>query len=221
MMAWITFARRHGALDGVEEAHELLVPVPLHAAADHGTFEHIERGEQCGRAVADIIMRERAGLARLEQQSRLGTVDGLDLRFFVNRQDDRVLGRGHVQTDDVLELGGEVGIVRALEGAERCGCSLWAAQNTLDRAQGDADGLAMARQVQWVASPGGSAQVSTTTRWMVASPRCGLPCPRAASRKRRPTPASANRRCQRQAAGRPTLAHPPPRRCSAARPRRG
>ena len=32
-------ARRHGRLDGVEEADELLMPMPGHAAADHGAVE--------------------------------------------------------------------------------------------------------------------------------------------------------------------------------------
>ena len=50
------FAGRHRALDGVEEADELLMPMALHAAADHGAFEHIERGEQGRRAVALVIM---------------------------------------------------------------------------------------------------------------------------------------------------------------------
>jgi hypothetical protein len=46
------FAGRHRALDGIKEAQELLVPVALHAAADHGALEHVERGEQRGHAMA-------------------------------------------------------------------------------------------------------------------------------------------------------------------------
>ena len=49
-------AGRHGALDGIEEADELLVAVPRHALADDAAVEHVERGEQSGRAVADVIM---------------------------------------------------------------------------------------------------------------------------------------------------------------------
>lgn len=33
------------ALDGIEEADEFLVPMALHAAADHSAIEHIERRE--------------------------------------------------------------------------------------------------------------------------------------------------------------------------------
>ena len=54
-------AGRHGALDGVEEADELLVPVALHAVADDRAVEHVEGGEQGGRAVALVVMGHRAG----------------------------------------------------------------------------------------------------------------------------------------------------------------
>ena len=45
-------AGRHRPLDGVQKADELLVPVALHAAAEHGALEHVERGEQGGGAMA-------------------------------------------------------------------------------------------------------------------------------------------------------------------------
>jgi hypothetical protein len=55
---------RDGAFDLVEEADELLVPVLLHAAADDGPVEHVERGEQRRRAVALIVVGHRAATAR-------------------------------------------------------------------------------------------------------------------------------------------------------------
>ncbi len=45
------FALRHLALDGVEEADERLVAMPLPVAADDPAVEAIERGEQCRRSV--------------------------------------------------------------------------------------------------------------------------------------------------------------------------
>src|SRR5271167_4161347 len=53
------------AFDGVEEADEFEVAVPLHAAADHRSVQHAERSEQGGGAVPLVIMRhglERPGL---------------------------------------------------------------------------------------------------------------------------------------------------------------
>ena len=49
-------AGRHGALDGVEEADELLVPVPRHALADDAAVDHVQRREQGRRAVADVVV---------------------------------------------------------------------------------------------------------------------------------------------------------------------
>src|SRR3954453_24129981 len=46
-------ASGHHRLDRVEEANELLMAVPLHAAADHRAIENVERGEQGRRAVAN------------------------------------------------------------------------------------------------------------------------------------------------------------------------
>ena len=53
-------AGRHGGLDAVEETDELLVAMARHALTDHGAVEDIERGEQRGRAVPDIIVGHRS-----------------------------------------------------------------------------------------------------------------------------------------------------------------
>ncbi len=45
------FAGRHLRLDSVEKASELLMPVPLHAAANHRSIENIEDGNQRGGVV--------------------------------------------------------------------------------------------------------------------------------------------------------------------------
>jgi len=41
----------HLCLDGVQEADELLMAMALHVATDDGAVEHIERSEQCRRAM--------------------------------------------------------------------------------------------------------------------------------------------------------------------------
>ena len=44
-------ADRHGALDRIEECDEFLMAVLVHASAEHGAVQHIERGEQSRNAV--------------------------------------------------------------------------------------------------------------------------------------------------------------------------
>jgi hypothetical protein len=46
----------HCPLDGIEGVDELLAPVALHAAADHGAFQYIQRREQRRRSMALVVM---------------------------------------------------------------------------------------------------------------------------------------------------------------------
>ena len=110
-------AGRDLALDLVEKADELLMPVALHALADDLALQHVERGEQRRRAVALVVVGHRPAAALLHRQARLGAVERLDLRLLVDRQHQRMLGRIDIEADDVLDLGGELRIVRQLEGA--------------------------------------------------------------------------------------------------------
>ena len=48
-------------LDGIEEADELLMAMALHALADDGAVEHVERREQRRGAVTLVVMRHRPG----------------------------------------------------------------------------------------------------------------------------------------------------------------
>ena len=66
--------------------------------------------------MALVVVGHRPGFARPRRQTRLRAIERLNLRFFVDRQEDRVLGQVHVEADDVLERRGELGLGRALEG---------------------------------------------------------------------------------------------------------
>lgn len=134
-------AGRHLALDGIEKADEFLVAVSLHTPADHRAVENVERSEQRGRAVSNIIVGHRSALAGLERQTRLGAVERLDLRLLVNREHQRVGWRRHIKADDVFELGDKVRIVRAFEGSETMGLQLMGLPNPLHRAQRDTHDL--------------------------------------------------------------------------------
>src|ERR1700722_9488392 len=63
------------ALDGVEETDELLMPMALHVAADHGSVEHVHRRKQRRRAIALVIMSHRSRPALLLRQAGLGSVE--------------------------------------------------------------------------------------------------------------------------------------------------
>jgi len=71
--------RRHGVLDGIEEADELLMAMPLHVAPDYSAVEHVEGGEQRRCAISLIVVGHCAGAAFLHGQPRLRAVERLDL----------------------------------------------------------------------------------------------------------------------------------------------
>ena len=112
-----------------------------HAAAEHGAVEDIQRCEQRGGAVADVVVGHRPGLAGLERQARLGAVERLDLALLVDRQHDGVARRRQVEADDVRELGDELRVAAALEGADAMRLQLVGRPDPLHRAQRQPGGL--------------------------------------------------------------------------------
>jgi len=134
-------AGRNSTLNGVEEGNELLMRVLRHAPAEDGAVEEVERSEQGGGAVAFIVVGHGATFARLERQARLGAVEGLDLALFVDRQDDRVSRRVHVQADNVFDLVSEGGVGGALEGADAVRLKAVGVPDALNGAQADTGGL--------------------------------------------------------------------------------
>lgn len=64
-------------------------------------------------AVAEVVLVAQAdgggfGVAGLHGETLMGAVQRLDLRIFVHAQHDRVLGRGEVEIDDVVDLGDQL-----------------------------------------------------------------------------------------------------------------
>ena len=102
----------------VEEANELLVPVALHALPDHHAVEHVHGGEQRRRAVADVVVRDRAGPPLLHRQAGLRAVESLDLRLLVDREDDSMGWRVDVKADHIADLAGELRVAAELEGSQ-------------------------------------------------------------------------------------------------------
>ena len=139
-------SRGHVGLDGVEEANELLVSMALHALADDTPFEHVQRGEQRGRAVPLVVMRHRARASRLHRQPGLGAVERLDLALLVNRQDNGVRRRIDIKADDVPQLGNELRVTRQLELPDPVGLKPVRPPDALYRADADADRLGHRRR---------------------------------------------------------------------------
>ena len=105
------------AFDGIEEADEFLMGMALHAAAEDNAIEGVEGGEQGGGAVPLVIMGHGPAFAGLHGQTRLSTIERLDLGFFIDGQHYGVGWWMHIEADDVFDLCGEGGVGGALEAA--------------------------------------------------------------------------------------------------------
>ena len=103
------------AVDLGQELLELDGAVPAVQAGDHGAVGGVERGEQAGGAVADVVVGAFLGHARHHRERRLRPGQGLDLGLLVHAQHDRGLGRVQVEPDDVVDLLHEQRVVGQLE----------------------------------------------------------------------------------------------------------
>jgi zinc-finger of transposase IS204/IS1001/IS1096/IS1165/Transposase len=107
----------HVLVDPGQELLELRGPVAAVQGVDHGAVGDVERGEQVGRAVPDIVVAAPLGGAGHHRQHRLGAVQRLDARFLVHAQHHRLLRRIVVQADDIDDLVHEQRVGGQLEGA--------------------------------------------------------------------------------------------------------
>ena len=82
----------HGLVDGDQELPELDRPVLAVQLGDHGAVGDVERREQAGDAVADVVVGAPLGHAGHHRQHRLGPVQRLHLRLLVHAQHHRPLG---------------------------------------------------------------------------------------------------------------------------------
>ena len=72
-------------------------------------------------AVALVIVGHRLAASLLERQAGLGAIEGLDLGFLIERENQSMRGRVQIESDDVVEFLGETRVVAELEGLDAMG----------------------------------------------------------------------------------------------------
>src|SRR3981081_3419288 len=120
----------------------------LHALANNLALKDIERREQSGDAMALVIMGYGASEPLLHRQTRLGTIKHLDLALLVNRQDNGVVGRIDVEADDLVQVGGKLGIFGQLELAHAVRLEAMSTPYPLHRADAAPAAFAISEPVQ-------------------------------------------------------------------------
>jgi len=122
---------RHNGLNGLEEVEKLLMAVLPVTSPDHFACGDVQRSEQRGGSVADIVMAPAFGIARRHRQQRLRSVQGLNLRFLIDAQDRRFVWRRHIQTHDIPHLLDEQRVFGELEGLPHMGLPVLIARRPL------------------------------------------------------------------------------------------
>ncbi|MGF6851352.1 hypothetical protein OKW29_000238 [Paraburkholderia sp. CI3] len=106
----------HVGLDGAQELQEFTAAMtPMQFSNDFARGD-VQRREQCGRAVAHIVVRVSLRDARGQRQRRLGAVQRLDLALLVHAQHHGLERRVQIQPDDIAHLVDEKWISGELEG---------------------------------------------------------------------------------------------------------
>ena len=150
---------RDVAFEAVQKAQKFMVPMALHVLPDNRAVKNIERGKQRRRPVADVIVGHRSGAPALHRQTRLGSVECLDLALLVDREHQAVRRRVDVEADDIAQFGGKLGSRLSLKTRSRCGARPWACHSFCTVLTASPIAAAIARLVQWVVSPGGGPRV--------------------------------------------------------------
>lgn len=94
----------HGGLDVAQELQELLVAMPALALGEDLALSDVQRREQRGRPVSDVVVRDPLDIAQPEREDRLRAIEGLDLTLLVDAQHDRVIRRVEIEPDDIAHL---------------------------------------------------------------------------------------------------------------------
>ena len=96
--------RGHALIDGSQELQELATAMTPMQIADDLARSEVQCREQCGRAVAHIIMSAPLCNAKRQRQQRLRSIERLDLRLLIHTQHHCTRGRRQIQTHDVAYL---------------------------------------------------------------------------------------------------------------------
>jgi len=83
--------------------------------SDHRAVQHIEGGKKASDSVPLVVMRHRPATSFFHRQSRLGPIQGLNLRLLVNAQNHGFIRGIQVEADHVRQLLDEALVLRQFE----------------------------------------------------------------------------------------------------------
>src|SRR5215211_6399275 len=108
------------------------------ALGDDRAVEHVESGEQGGRAMALIVVGDAFDVAEPHGQHGLGAFEGLDLALLIDAKHHGLVGRVEIKPNYVAQLLDEEGIGRKLEAAAAVRLQTKELEQAMDGALGNA-----------------------------------------------------------------------------------
>lgn len=127
-------------LDLLEEADEFLMSMARHAFANHLAVEHAQGRKQGGRAVALVVVCHRPTAALLQRKTGLSAIEGLNLTFLVDAQNEGFLWWIEIESDDIVKLLDKVFVAADLESLDEMGLEVVLPPDTLNARRTDALG---------------------------------------------------------------------------------
>src|SRR5271166_3435746 len=102
-------------LDVPQKAQKLLMPMLRLTLREHTAVRNIQRREQGGGAMTDIIVRDALDIPQAHRQHGLRAFERLCLAFLIHAQHQGVIRWVQIQADDITDFFNEERIIREFE----------------------------------------------------------------------------------------------------------
>jgi hypothetical protein len=102
-------------VDRLEELQELLMAMTRITGANHRPVQHVQGGKKARRSIPLVVVGHRPAASLFHRQSRLRPIQGLNLRFFVDAQNQGFIRGIQIEADHIRQLFHEVFVRRQLE----------------------------------------------------------------------------------------------------------
>lgn len=129
------------AINRLKELQELLMAMTRITGANHRPVQHVQGGEKARRSIPLVVVGHRPAAPLLHRQTRLRSIQGLDLRFFVDAQNQGFIRGIQIETDNIRQLFYEVFVRRQLEALDAMRLQSVSLPNSGHRRMADSDRL--------------------------------------------------------------------------------
>ena len=122
-----------GSIKLAQELQIFLMSMTGHTLTDNRAVQDVEGRKESRRPVPLIVVSHRAATTLLKRETRLRSLQGLNLTFLIHAQHQRFMRRIQIQAHHIVEFFDKLFIFRQLEGAAAMRLQSIRVPNTLDR----------------------------------------------------------------------------------------